>query len=114
MQVVQRRQRVQDAQRASVAATIGARDDAEATAINVISGPYMQSFPLAGRTVSQIRELLRSRLDIDERSIAMVDGEDVGRLEGATERTEANTTVRAGQTLVFLSRFGEKGICAPR
>lgn len=74
-------------------------DDANSTSAIVISGPYMEALPVAGLTVAQVRERMGERLDIDPRSIAVIDGRDVSD----------NTVVRPSSTLVFMTRAGEKG-----
>ena len=76
-------------------------DDSAAGAgmATVTHGPYMEQLPVAEMTVSQVRSRFRDRLDIHPESMAMLDGSPV----------DDATTVRAGQTLMFIRQAGEKG-----
>jgi hypothetical protein len=67
--------------------------------VTVASGLYAEQLPVGDRTVSEIRSRFRDRFDIDPRSQAVLDGNDVND----------DTVVRSGQVLVFTNRAGEKG-----
>src|SRR5687767_15061204 len=67
--------------------------------VTVTSGPYAEQLPVSNSTVGEIRTRLRDRFDIDRRSTAVLDGNDVAD----------DTVVRAGQVLMFVHRAGEKG-----
>lgn len=68
--------------------------------VTVSSGPYAEHLPVSNMTVGEIRRRLRDRLDIDPRSVAVVDGRDV----------IDDVVVTAGQVLTFMHRAGEKGL----
>jgi hypothetical protein len=70
-----------------------------ADAVMVASTLHAERLPVANMTVAEIRSRFRDRFDIDPRSMALVDG-----VEAAN-----HTVVRAGQTLTFVNRVGEKG-----
>jgi hypothetical protein len=65
----------------------------------VTHGPFAEQLPVAEMTVSQVRSRFRDRLDIHPEAMAMLDGSPV----------DDATTVRAGQTLMFIRQAGEKG-----
>ncbi len=67
--------------------------------VTVSSGPYAEHLPVGNMSVGEIRRRFRDRLDIDPRSVAVVDGHDVSD----------DTVVIAGQVLTFMHRAGEKG-----
>lgn len=69
----------------------------------VIHGPYAEVLPIAEMPVSQVRSRFRDRLDIHPEAMAMLDGNPV----------DDTTTVRAGQTLMFVRQAGEKGRPCP-
>jgi hypothetical protein len=69
----------------------------------VTHGPYAEVLPIAEMTVSQVRSRFRDRLDIHPEARAMLDGNPV----------DDTTTVRAGQTLMFIRQAGEKGRPCP-
>jgi hypothetical protein len=69
----------------------------------VTHGPYAEVLPIAEMTVSQVRSRFRDRLDIHPEAMAMLDGNPV----------DDTTTVRAGQTLMFIRQSGEKGQPCP-
>jgi hypothetical protein len=74
-------------------------DDSSGLSATVSHGPYAEQLPVADMTVSEIRSRYRDRFDIDPLSQALLDGDEVGD----------DTTVRAGQHLLFVHRAGEKG-----
>ncbi len=76
-------------------------DEADDTGrlVTVTSGPYAEQLPVGNASVGEIRARFRDRFDIDPRSVAVLDGHDVND----------DTVVRAGQTLMFVHRAGEKG-----
>jgi hypothetical protein len=69
----------------------------------VTHGPYAEALPVAEMTVSQVRSRFQDRLDIHPEAMAMLDGNPV----------DDATTVRAGQTLMFMRQSGEKGRPCP-
>ena len=73
-------------------------DDSEGT-VMVSHGPYMERLPVGNMTVREIRTRFGDRLDIDPRSQAVVDGQEVGE----------STLVATGQALTFVRKAGEKG-----
>ena len=77
----------------------GAAEESPGLAV-VGSGIYSERLPVANMTVGAVRETFGDRLDIDPRATAVLDGEPV---------TDEGTTVRAGQTLIFVRWAGEKG-----
>jgi hypothetical protein len=74
-------------------------DDAGAGMATVMHAPYMEQLPVAEMTVSQVRSRFRDRLDIHPEAMGVLDGNPV----------DDTTTVRAGQTLMFVRLAGEKG-----
>ena len=76
-----------------------AANDATGLSVTVSHGPYAEQLPVGNMTVSEIRSRYRDRFDIDPRSQALLDGNEVGD----------ETTVRPGQHLLFVRRAGEKG-----
>ena len=80
--------------------SIFAEDEDESGAqVTVVSGHNGEQLPVGNMSVREIRARFRDRFDLDPRSQAVVDGNDVGE----------DTVVRAGQVLVFTHRAGEKG-----
>ena len=67
--------------------------------VSVTHGPFAENLPLAGMTVGEIRARYRDRFGLDPHAQATLDGEPVA----------GDTIVRAGQTLSFVHRVGEKG-----
>jgi hypothetical protein len=67
--------------------------------VTVAVGPYAERLPVGNTTVGEIRNRFRQRFDIDPRSLAIVDGNEVGD----------DTVVRTGQVLMFVHKSGEKG-----
>jgi hypothetical protein len=65
----------------------------------VASGVYAEQIPVVNSSVGEIRRRFADRFDIDPRSQAVIDGQDVGD----------DIVVRAGQVLMFTHRAGEKG-----
>jgi len=74
-------------------------DEEDPSLVTVAAGPYAERLPVSNATVRDIRARFRDRFDIDPRSQAVVDGNDVGD----------DTVVRAGQVIMFTHRAGEKG-----
>lgn len=66
----------------------------------VSHAPYAEQLPVGNMSVAEVRSRYRDRFDIDPHSQAILDGAEVGD----------DTIVRAGQTLMFVRRAGEKGI----
>ena len=62
-------------------------------------GPYVERLPIAGKTVGEIRKRFKAKMDIDDRSQPILDGEEV----------KAETVVKEGQVLMFIHKAGEKG-----
>jgi hypothetical protein len=96
MELIQRREREQTGGRRGV---FDAQEAEDASSATVISGPYMQQLSVAGMTVGQIRERMATRLDIDPRSMAVIDGQDV----------DDERILRPSECLIFVQRAGEKG-----
>lgn len=71
--------------------------------VTVSSGPYAEQLPVASLSVGAIRTRFRDRFDIDPRSQAVLDGNEVGD----------DVVVRPGQLLMFVRRAGEKGTRLP-
>jgi hypothetical protein len=67
--------------------------------VEVIHGVYSHSLPLVGMTVSQARDELTDRMNIDPDAVSVVDGQEV----------DENTVLQEGQVLNFVKRSGEKG-----
>ncbi|MHC4953586.1 MAG: hypothetical protein ACYTGZ_06830 [Planctomycetota bacterium] len=65
----------------------------------VAYGPYSEELPIAGMTVGAARQRLQARFDIDPGAVAYVGGNEA----------DEQTTIRAGETLTFVRRAGEKG-----
>ncbi len=62
-------------------------------------GLLTENLPVAGMTVAEVRRRFADRLDLDPRSTAQIDGNDVSN----------DTIVRSGQLLMFTRNSGEKG-----
>lgn len=67
--------------------------------VTVSHGPFAEDLPVAGMTISQVRNGFSDRLDIHPQAMALIDGNPV----------DDTTTLRAGQTLMFVRQAGEKG-----
>lgn len=67
--------------------------------ITLSSGPYLETLPLAGKTVGEIRKRYADRFEIDEKAQAVIMGKDV----------DENYTTKAGEALGFIRFAGEKG-----
>lgn len=74
-------------------------DNQDGGTVTISVGPYIERLPVGGRTVAEIRHRFGQRFDIDERSEAIINGQNVS----------ADTIVRAGETLMFIHKAGEKG-----
>lgn len=74
-------------------------DQADTTHATVCSGVYQEKLPVAGMTVQQVRDDFASRLDIADNAVATINGKEVGN----------DTTVGAGEILIFIQQAGEKG-----
>ncbi len=79
----------------------GGFDDigANAGAVIVSHGTYLESLPVVGMTVGAIRARTQDRLDIHPEATALVDGNPV----------DDSTQLHAGQMLMFIRPSGEKG-----
>ena len=66
----------------------------------IAHGPYLESVPIAGLTVAQIRRRFRDRYNIPE------DGQ--GELDGRP--VDDDTVIAAGQVLTFMHRANSKGV----
>jgi hypothetical protein len=75
------------------------RYNTEPSLVTVACGPYVESLPVGNMTVAEVRARYRDRFDIDPDSQGIVDGTEVGD----------DTRIRAGQSLAFIRRAGEKG-----
>lgn len=67
--------------------------------VEIISGVYAHSLPLAGRTVEAIRREVTEHMNIAPDAVAVVDG------HVASE----DTVVTEGSVLNFVRRAGERG-----
>jgi hypothetical protein len=76
-----------------------AAPEPESKDVSVSSGPYIETLPVAGMTIGEIRTKFADRFDIDEKSTAIVNGED---------KDEAYR-INAGEALMFVRHAGEKG-----
>ena len=65
----------------------------------VIHGTYAEPLPVAQMTIAQVRRRFGDLLDIHPEANAVLDG----------APASDETTIAAGQTLMFLRRAGEKG-----
>jgi hypothetical protein len=65
----------------------------------VIHGTYAESLPVAQMSVAQVRRRFGDLLDIHPEATAVLDGAPV----------DDETTIQAGQSLMFVRRAGEKG-----
>ena len=66
----------------------------------VTSGFHNEWLPVSGSTVGEIRARFRHRLDIDPRSVVILDGHEVND----------DTIVQPGQVLTFVHKAGAKGL----
>lgn len=67
--------------------------------ITIVHGAYCETLPASGMSLSDFRRLFADRFDLDPDADAFLDGEHVS----------GDATLRAGQTLLFSRRAGEKG-----
>lgn len=67
--------------------------------VTVSVGPYVEPLPVAGKTVNEVRKRFKDRLDIDDRSQAILDGVEV----------DGDTKLKEGMMLMFIHKAGEKG-----
>ena len=65
----------------------------------VTHGTYAEQLPVAQMTVAQVRHRFHDRLDIHPEAVPLLDGSPVGD----------DTTILAGQMLMFVRPSGEKG-----
>jgi hypothetical protein len=71
----------------------------EAGLATVIHGTYAEALPVAEMSIAQVRRRFGDLLDIHPEATAVLDGVPVAD----------DTTVQAGQNLMFVRRAGEKG-----
>lgn len=74
---------------------------AGAGTVTVSHGPYAEQLPVAGETIRRVRALYADRFDLDPESQAVIDGVPVSD----------DVRIEAGQSLAFVRRAGEKGMC---
>ncbi|MBW8058057.1 MAG: hypothetical protein V3U42_05630 [candidate division NC10 bacterium] len=67
--------------------------------VRVVHGIHALSVGVAGKTVSEAREVLRQALNISPRAISLVDGQEVSEYQ----------ILLPGQHLEFVRQAGEKG-----
>lgn len=67
--------------------------------VTVSSGPYLETLPVAGMSVAQVRRKFKDRFDIDQESTAIINGDDA----------DEETILKAGEALMFVRHAGEKG-----
>ena len=75
----------------------GAPQDAELA--TVIHGTYVEALPVAEMSVAAVRRRFGDLLDIHPEATAVLDG----------VPADEDSTVQAGQSLMFVRRAGEKG-----
>lgn len=75
-------------------------DEAPAGMAQVGTGLYTERLPVAGMTITDIRETFADRLDIDPGAQPVIDGQLV---------TDESTRIQPGQQLAFVRHAGEKG-----
>jgi len=73
--------------------------DGQENTVNVGCGPYNENLPVAGMSIEKIRKRFKGRLEIDDKAVAVVDGNDV----------DNDYVVNLGQKLQFIHKSGEKG-----
>jgi hypothetical protein len=69
------------------------------TTIQVSCGANSGTFPVAGRSISEVGDFLREVLNVDKLSTGLVNGTEVG----------GDYTLKPGDTLEFLKPAGKKG-----
>lgn len=67
--------------------------------VTVASGCYAEQLPIAGKTVAEIRSEFSVMFDIAPQSTAVIGGKD----------SAEDVVLKAGETLMFMNRAGEKG-----
>lgn len=67
--------------------------------VNVSSGPYSETLPVAGMPVGEVRRKFSDRFDIDAKAQAIVNGVPV----------EEDRILQGGESLMFIKHAGEKG-----
>ena len=67
--------------------------------VNIQSGIYAETLPVAGSSVGEVRRKFRDRFDIDPDAVAIVDGKQAGE----------DAILKAGESLLFVRHAGEKG-----
>lgn len=67
--------------------------------VSVSSGPYVETLPVGGMPVGEVRKRFADRLDIAKNSTAIVNGHEVGD----------GVILKAGEALMFVQHAGEKG-----
>ena len=70
-----------------------------AGSVFVTYGVYQMHLELAGKTLSEVRQSLAGPLNIDPRSVAVVNGETVAE----------TFTLRGGERIEFVRLAGQKG-----
>lgn len=67
--------------------------------VNVGSGGYNENLPVAGMTGAEIRKKFKTRMEIDDAAVMVVNGKDF----------DEKDIVLAGQKVQFIHKAGEKG-----
>ena len=68
--------------------------------VTLVSGCYSQQLPVANMSVKEVRRRFGDRMDVDNNSLAIVDGHQV---------TSEDQVLKSGEVLMFTKRSGEKG-----
>lgn len=77
----------------------GAPDLTESKNATISSGVYVETLPVAGMTVGEVRRRFSDRFDITDQAKAVINGTDVGD----------EAIIQSGETLMFIHHAGEKG-----
>lgn len=67
--------------------------------VNVGSGGYNENLPVAGKTVGEIRKKFKTRMEIDDAAVPVINGKDA----------KEDSVVEVGAKLQFIHKAGEKG-----
>lgn len=67
--------------------------------VNVGSGGYNENLPVAGKTVGEIRKKFKTRMEIDDAAVPVINGKDA----------DEDSIVSQGCKLQFIHKAGEKG-----
>jgi molybdopterin converting factor small subunit len=71
----------------------------EEETVKIVSGVNEQEFPIAGKTIGEIRESLREVFNIDDNAQAIVNG----------QKKNNNYALQSKDVVEFIHPIGEKG-----